>query len=163
MTTTPPDNIESRFDHTPLLKTDIAPVMHLYRESIQPVWLESGRDHDLGRIEGNIRARFNTPDYWMNVARPADRPTEALVGYLAWEKHEDHTSVHTVAHLRMILVHPAQQGSGLGQALMTRFEDAARAEGCTKILFDVVVGSAAREFYRTLGYRHWSDYLEKNL
>jgi len=155
--------VESLFDFTPLTKADIAPVMRLYRESIQPVWIESGRDHDLGRIEANIRVHLGAPDHWMTVTRAAGDPTAGLVGYLAWEKHEDHTSTHTVAHLRMILVRPDQQGSGLGKELMRQFEDAARAAECTKVMFDVVVGSPAREFYASLGYRHWSDYLEKLL
>lgn len=142
---------------------DIAAVLRLYRESIVPVWKKNGRDHDLGRIESNIRAHMGAADYWMAVTRATRDPAEAVVGYLAWEKHDDHTSSHTVAHLRMILVHPDQQGSGLGKALMVRFEEAARNAACTKILFDVVVGSAARAFYANLDYRHWSDYLEKLL
>ena len=44
-----------------------------------------------------------------------------------------------------------------------RFEDAARAAGCTKVLFDVIVGSPANAFYRQLGFRHWSNYMEKVL
>jgi len=151
------------FEHAPLTEADIPSVVRLYRTSILPTWIESGRDHDLGRIEANIRSRLGGPDYWMTVARRANEPTAQWVGYLAWERHEDHTSTHTVAHLRMILVHPDQQGSGLGRELMARFEDAARDAGCTKTLFDVVVGSAARKFYTRLGYHHWSDYLEKVL
>ena len=46
---------------------------------------------------------------------------------------------------------------------MAHFEEQARARGCTKVLFDVVTGSPARAFYDSLGYRHWSDYMEKFL
>ncbi|MDP7114149.1 MAG: GNAT family N-acetyltransferase [Myxococcota bacterium] len=99
-------------------------------------------------------------DYWMIVAAPG---SGALLGYLAWERHADHTSHHVVAHLRMILVHPDAQGSGLGRRLMERFEGDAREAGCTKVLFDVVTDSPARRFYDQLGYRHWSDYMEKSL
>ncbi len=154
---------DTPFEHTAVTEADIASVMRLYGASIVPVWIQNGRDHDLGRIEANIRARLNGPGYWMSVARPVDAPTAEPMGYLAWEKHEDHTSTHTVAHLRMLLVHPDLQGSGLGRDLMARFEDAARAAGCTKTMFDVVVGSAARDFYTRLGHRPWSDYLEKVL
>ncbi len=142
---------------------DVPAVIALYRAAILPTWLSSGRDHDFGRIEANIRARLESSDYWMELARVEGSRADDLVGYLAWERHPDHTSRHTVAHLRMILVHPDHQGTGLGQALMHRFERAARVAGCTKVLFDVVTGSPARRFYEQLGYRHWSDYLEKPL
>ncbi len=149
----------SSFEHRPLTAADVAPVLDLYRAAILPTWLSSGRDHDFGRIEANMRTRLGDPDYPMVVALRGD----AMAGYLAWERHPDHTSRHTVAHLRMILVHPDQQGTGLGQAMMQRFEVDARAAGCTKVLFDVVVGSPARRFYEQQGYHHWSDYLEKVL
>ncbi len=147
-----------------LVEGDVPPVMELYRRSIQPVWTERGRDHDLARVEANVRSHLGAGDYWMTVAAPAPGPTDAPpMGYLAWERHADHTSHHTVAHLRMILVHPDAQGTGLGRQLMERFERDARERGCTKVLFDVVTGSPARRFYDRLGYRHWSDYMEKHL
>jgi len=136
----------------PLAEHHIAPVLRLYRRAILPTWLERGRDHDFGRIEGNIRARLGQPDRWMLVV-PMPGSAE-LAGYLAWEKHPDHTSTHTIAHLRMILVHPDWQGSGLGARLLRWFEDAAKAKGCSKALFDVVAGSPARGFYDRQGYRH---------
>jgi len=143
----------------PLAESDVLRVLALYRATILPTWLAHGRDHDFGRIEANIRRRMGGDDYWMTVARHGD----TLAGYLAWERHPDHTSTHVVAHLRMILVHPDHQGTGLGQRLMRGFEAAARAAGCTKVLFDVVVGSPARRFYERQGYHHWSDYMEKVL
>ena len=149
----------SSFEHRPLTNADFEPVLALYRAAILPTWMASGRDHDFGRIEANMRRRLGDLDYPMSVALLGAQ----RVGYLAWERHPDHTSRHTVAHLRMILVHPDQQGTGLGQAMMERFETAARAAGCTKVLFDVVVGSPARRFYEQQGYHHWSDYLEKVL
>ncbi len=147
-----------------LTADDVVHVMDLYRLSIQPTWLATGRDHDLDRIEANIRDRVDADGYWMTVAAhsPAE-PGAPLLGYLAWERHPDHTSHHVVAHLRMILVRADAQGTGLGRELMDRFEDDAREAGCTKILFDVVTGSPARAFYDRLGYRHWSDYMEKHL
>jgi GNAT superfamily N-acetyltransferase len=150
------------FVHAPLSRVDIPAVMELYRRAIQPVWREHGRDHDLGRVEANIRAHLGARDYWMTVVYPADDPGE-LVGYLAWDRHEDHSSTNTVAHLRMILVDPRRGRAGLGRELVGRFEAAAREAGCSKILFDVVAGSPARAFYDALGYRHWSDYMEKML
>ncbi len=138
---------------------EIAGVLELYRRSIRPLWDARGRDYDLGRIEANIREKLGREGYSMMVAR---RGAE-LVGYWAWEKHPDHTSSHVVAHLRMILVRPDLQGEGLGRAMIERFEDAARAAGCTKVLFDVIVGSPAYDFYLARGYRHWSNFMEKRL
>ncbi len=147
----------------PLVEADILQVLDLYRAAILPIWLERGRDHDFGRIEANLRARIGDGDHGLTVAQGASGHRAPLAGYLAWERHPDHTSTHTVAHLRMILVHPDHQGSGLGRDLMRHFEAAARAAGCTKLLFDVLAGSPARGFYERLGYHHWSDYLEKRL
>ena len=149
----------SRFLLAPLVEPDIPLVLLLYRQAILPVWIEYGRDHHFGRIEANIRRRMGGDDYWMTVARHGD----TLAGYLAWERHPDHTSTHVVAHLRMILVHPDHQGTGLGQRLMRGFEAAARAAGCTKVLFDVVVGSPARRVYERQGYHHRTDNKEKVL
>jgi len=147
-----------------LVPADVPGVIELYRRCIQPVWRERGRDHDLARIEANIRDRIGAEDYWMVVAdADSGADTAGLHGYLAWERHPDHTSHHVVAHLRMILVHPDSVGTGLGRRLMERFEADAREVGCTKVLFDVVTGSPARRFYDRLGYRHWSDYMEKHL
>ncbi len=146
-----------------LREDDITHVLDLYRASILPTWLEHGRDHSFERIEANIRRRLGGDDYWMTVARPLHAPTGPVVGYLAWERHPDHTSAHMVAHLRMILVAPGRQGAGLGRELMAHFEAAAVRAGCSKVLFDVLAGSPARRFYESLGYRHWSDYLEKPL
>ncbi len=145
----------------PLREDDVQQVMDLYHRAIRPVWEASGRDHDMARVEANLRRHIGGQDYWMVVAPEA--AGGGLWGYLAWERHEDHTSAHVVAHLRMILVDPDAQGTGLGRALMAHFEQQARTRGCTKVLFDVVTGSPARAFYGSLGYRHWSDYMEKFL
>jgi GNAT superfamily N-acetyltransferase len=154
-------NRPARSSLRPLAEDDIPAVMELYRRAIRPVWIENERDHDLSRVEANIQAHVGGEGYWMIVASGAS--TSSLSGYLAWERHEDHTGPHVVAHLRMILVDPDAQGTGLGKLLMDHFEGQARAEGCTKVLFDVVTGSPARRFYDSLGYRHWSDYMEKFL
>ncbi len=144
-----------------LTKEDIPKVMDLYRSAILPVWLESGRDHNMEKVARTMEARLVLPDHSMFVVH--DPKTKAVTGYLAWEKHEEHTSNHMIAHLRMILVDPEQQGTGLGRRLMEEFENSAKADNCTKILFDVVTGSPARQFYESLGFWHWSDYMEKKL
>ena len=156
--------IATSYTFRALDERDLPHVVELYRRSIQPTWIERGRDHDLDRVEANIQSHIGAEDTWMTVATADPPPGDAPpVGYLAWERHPDHTSHHVVAHLRMILVHPDAQGTGLGRQLMERFERDARDQGCTKVLFDVVTGSPARQFYDRLGYRHWSDYMEKRL
>ena len=133
--------------------------MALYRRAMVPVWDACRRDYDLGRIEANLRHRLGDGEY---VVEGVDGP-QGLLGYMAWEQHPDHTSRYVIAHLRMLMVDPAHQRSGLATGLVQRFEDAARAAGCTKVLFDVIVGSPANAFYQRLGFRHWSNYMEKVL
>lgn len=143
---------------------DVAAVMELYGAAIVPVWNEFGRDYDLGRVEENIRANLDNPIYFLHLLRGRNAGPEApLAGYIAWEKHPDHTSNNVVAHLRMILVHPDRRRSGLASFMLSAFEDMARENGCTKILFDVLAGSPANLFYKRHGYRQWSNYLEKHL
>lgn len=136
-------------------------VMKLYRASIMPLWNETGRAYDLDRVEENIRNNLENPLYFMRIMQ--DKVKKNPIGYLAWDKHVDHTSNHIVAHLRMILVHPDHRRQGIASFLIDVFEDMARKNGCTKILFDVVVDSPANIFYKNLGYRHWSNYMEKYL
>ena len=142
-----------------LTVADVPAAMTLYRRAIVPVWDECGRDYDLARIEANVRQRLGSAGYTIEVAERDGQ----IVGYLAWEQHADHTSHHAIAHLRMLLVDPSVQRGGLATQLVERFEAAARAAGCTKVLFDVIVGSPANHFYAQLGYHHWSNYMEKVL
>lgn len=142
-------------------RTDIPKVMGLYKRAIVPVWEEIGRDYDLQVIEGNILARIDDHNYHMMVL--VDDATGAITGYLAWERHADHTSNHLIAHLRMMMVDPSIQRLGFASTLMDYFEMSAKEAGCTKVLFDVIVGSSARCFYDSRGYVHWSNFMEKRL
>ena len=158
---TPENNLSDRFTLTEVKAEDVGGVMKLYRVSIVPLWNETGRAYDLDRVEENIRNNLKNPTYFMRKLQDPSVPDP--IGYLAWEKHPDHTSNHTVAHLRMILVRPDHRRQGLASFFIGIFEDMARDNCCTKILFDVVVGSPANNFYGKLGYRHWSNYMEKYL
>jgi len=135
--------------------------MELYKTSIVPLWNKTGRAYDLDRVEENIQNNLEAPHYFMRII--CDKENNNPLGYLAWEKHRDHTSNHIVAHLRMILVRPNHRRQGIASFLIDIFEDMAKKNGCTKILFDVVVGSPANILYQKLGYRHWSNYMEKYL
>ena len=143
---------------------DVPGIMELYREVMVPVWNRYGRDYDLKRVEENIIDNLDTPDYFLHVLRLRDtEPGSSPAGYIAWEKHRDHTSNHRVAHLRMIMVHPEKRRKGLASFMIESFETAARKKGCTKVLFDVLTGSPANFLYEARGYRQWSNYLEKHL
>ena len=158
---TPERNLSDRFTHSGVNAEDVRNVMELYKTSIVPLWDETGRAYDLDRVEKNIVENLENPLYFLRLFH--DREQKNTIGYLAWEKHLDHTSNHIVAHLRMILVHPDYRRQGIASYLMEIFEDTAGQNGCTKILFDVLYGSPANHFYQKLGYRHWSNYMEKYL
>jgi len=143
---------------------DISDIMALYEISIVPVWRGHGRDFDLQRVRENIMENMDEENYFFDVlVRESGSSSVDTVGYLAWEKHRDHTSNHIIAHLRMILVHPDHRRHGLASLMMEKFENDAGTNGCTKILFDVLSHSPANEFYGELGYRQWSNYMEKHL
>ncbi|MDP6154671.1 MAG: GNAT family N-acetyltransferase [Candidatus Thermoplasmatota archaeon] len=158
---TPQKNFSDRFTLSRVKAEDVGNVMELYKTSIVPLWNETGRAYDLDRVEENLRNNIDNPQYFMQIMHNPEKINP--IGYLAWEKHSDHTSNHMVAHLRMILVRPNHRRQGIASFLIELFEDMARNCGCTKILFDVVVGSPANFLYQKLGYRHWSNYMEKYL
>jgi len=142
-----------------LTEDDIPKVMRLYEKAIVPTWDGLGRDYDLPTIQRNMLSQIGKQNYHMIVATSGS----SVTGYLAWEQHPDHTSKHVIAHLRMILTTPSQQRVGLASGMMESFEQSARVSGCTKVLFDVIVGSSALVFYDSRGYSHWSNYMEKVL
>lgn len=143
---------------------DIPGIVDLYNKAILPVWLDKGRDHDFERIVENIRSHIDDEKYILKILKdPEGNADSAPLGYIAWEIHRDHTSDHIIAHLRMILVRPDHRKKAIGKRLMEDFEMEAAKMGCTKVLFDVLKGSPANAFYEKLGFRHWSNYMEKLL
>jgi len=157
-------NNKFNFIQQKVVKKDVPGIMELYRRVMVPVWERYGRDYDLERVEENIIHNLDAKDYFLHVLRKTgSEPGSLPAGYIAWEKHRDHTSNHVVAHLRMIMVRPEDRRRGLASFMIEQFEAAAREKGCTKILFDVLTGSPANFLYDTLGYRQWSNYMEKHL
>jgi GNAT superfamily N-acetyltransferase len=145
-------------------KSDVPGIMNLYEVAIVPLWKKHKRDYDLKRVEENIVQNLNSPHYFMEILYLGDGDdSDSPAGYFAWENHLDHTSNHIIAHLRMILAHPDNRRIGVGRFLIGEFEKAAKVEGCSKILFDVLVGSSANLFYGSLGYSQWSNFMEKHL
>lgn len=58
------------------------------------------------------------------------------------------------AEIAKLLVHRRARGSGVGAALMSAAEEAARRAGRTLLLLDTVAGSAGDRLYRRLGWTH---------
>lgn len=59
----------------------------------------------------------------------------------------------TVDFVENVVVRPDWRGRGLGEALMRRLEDRARAAGSVKLTLDAyAVNLGARRFYERLGY-----------
>lgn len=160
-----PENWDNaQFIFRTIKESDIPAIIELYKKAILPIWLERGRAHDFERIENNIRLNINNNSYIMKILGiPEGSSGLKPIGYIAWEIHPDHTSKHIIAHLRMLLVHPNYRRRGFAEGLIKDFEREAHERGCTKILFDVLKGSPANEFYQKLGFLHWSNYMEKYL
>jgi ribosomal protein S18 acetylase RimI-like enzyme len=144
--------------------TDFDGILDLYRLAIEPLWKLHGRDYDMERVSQNIIDSMETPSYFMKILVNKKVESESdPVAYFAWEKHQDHTSKHIIAHLRMILINPDFRREGIGSYMIKEFEHMAKQKGCTKILFDVLVNSPANKFYESLGYDQWSNFMEKKL
>ena len=56
------------------------------------------------------------------------------------------------ADVRKLLVHRTARGRGIGAALMTAAEDAARARGRTVLVLDTALGGAAERLYTRAGW-----------
>jgi ribosomal protein S18 acetylase RimI-like enzyme len=61
------------------------------------------------------------------------------------------------AYLRLLLVTPAHQGRGLGEALLRAAEARARAAANEMVLLVTADNLGARRFYERAGYRHVGD------
>lgn len=84
------------------------------------------------------------------VATGAD---EQPIGFALLEPAVDYFSGESHAHLGMIAVTEAAEGTGASTALMRAAEKRARAQGFTKITLNVFEGNRrARRFYEKLGF-----------
>ena len=61
-----------------------------------------------------------------------------------------HTSAGGVGQVRMMAVHPAWQGKGVGRAVALYLEEKARAQGLTELMLEA--RETAIPFYTQLGY-----------
>ena len=65
----------------------------------------------------------------------------------SWPPNSQHR-----AEVAKLLVHRRARGRGVGQALMERLEEEARADGKTLLVLDTVAGRAADRLYLRLGW-----------
>jgi ribosomal protein S18 acetylase RimI-like enzyme len=73
---------------------------------------------------------------------------EQVVGYCSG------SGTDGTGYLGAIYVDPDEQRSGIGTALLDRFEQWARSEGCTELRIEVIADNeAGRRFYETRGYQ----------
>ncbi len=76
---------------------------------------------------------------------------ERLAGYCFWEIADDATI------LASIYVVPDQRRSGIGERLLARFVDDAKAQGFGKLLLGVKPDNPARHLYEKAGFIHTHD------
>jgi GNAT superfamily N-acetyltransferase len=84
------------------------------------------------------------------VARDPDDP-DRILGSTILIRSMNPNSPHR-AEIGKVLVHTSARRHGLGRALMTAAEDAARAEGRWLLLLDTQAGSPAEAMYLALGW-----------
>ena len=85
------------------------------------------------------------------VVRDEDEPA-LILGSTIVIRSRNPNSPHR-AEIGKVLVHRSARRRGLGRALMTAAEDAARAEGRWLLILDTHLGSDAEAMYRALGWQ----------
>lgn len=83
---------------------------------------------------------------------------EDCVGYLLGFWHLTFYANGLVGWIEEILVRPQDRGRGIGQALMTAFEQQAAAQGCALV---ALATRRAAPFYLAIGYQESATYLRK--
>ncbi len=101
---------------------------------------------DDAMLEYALRSALATDD----ILRTVDTVDASCCG-LAWT--QPRAGLGRGAYLRLLCVRPAQQGRGLGQALLDASEQAARARGQESLLLLASdYNTRAHYFYRRAGY-----------
>jgi ribosomal protein S18 acetylase RimI-like enzyme len=112
--------------------------------------LETAWERRRGRYEGTL----STPDGILLVAERDGRLVGALIGEVEdpAEGSDTFAVPTSTAHVHDIAVLPDAQGTGVGRALMERFEQELRNRGVGSYGLDVMAGNdAALRFYGRLG------------
>lgn len=109
---------------------------------------------DRAAFDVNFPALLATGDARVLVATDG----EDCIGYLLGFWHRTFYANGPVGWVEEILVHPQHRGRGIGQALMTVFEQQATAHGCALV---ALATRRAAPFYRAIGYQESASYLRK--
>ncbi len=84
------------------------------------------------------------------VALEDGQPAALLRWSLFWDE---------IPFCNLLYVAPSRQRCGIGRALMTAWEDEARAAGYDRVLVSTQADEEAQHFYRKLGYRDCGGFL----
>ncbi|MHB8346386.1 MAG: GNAT family N-acetyltransferase [Acidiferrobacterales bacterium] len=113
----------------------IAVMSRQFVESGLPGW-----SWNEARVAGHVR----DPDSIVVTARIAPSVAGAAIMHFA----------ESSAHLNLLVVEPAHRRAGIGRCLVEWLEASARVAGTFVVSLEVrAANQAARNFYRTLGYR----------
>ncbi len=103
-----------------------------------------------------FEAKLSDPSSFLAVAESES----TLLGYVSGYRHNAFYASGQVAWIDEIYVHPNSRGQGLGDSLISKFENWASKHQCK------LVGLAthgARDFYTRLGYESIASYYKKYL
>jgi GNAT superfamily N-acetyltransferase len=131
--------------------------------TLTPQHIESLSDLLIACVEAGASVSFMHPlprpkaaAFWQSVATShalghriilvAEDPEGTILGTVQIITHLPENQPHR-ADLAKMLVHPRARRHGLGAALLTAAEDAARNAGKTLLVLDTLTGSAAERLY----------------
>jgi ribosomal protein S18 acetylase RimI-like enzyme len=126
----------------PLVAADIAPVV-AWMLTI-PLWQR------YGLTEAGTQGRFHHALENGAILLVADQPGQAACGF-AWAAPQG--AFDRSVYLKLIGVHPAQAGSGIGSALLAAVEGRARPHSSDLFLLVSDFNQVAQRFYRRHNYQ----------
>lgn len=134
---------------------DIPAIIDLHKKAMIPIWERFGRDYNLKKLENSIKQSIGK-DKLITV-----EIKNRIVGCGRAKICDDETSEDVICYLDMILVHPDFQRRGIGKEMMKFLENFGKQKGATKFALEVIIGNAAVDFYKKLGYREKKVIMDK--
>jgi ribosomal protein S18 acetylase RimI-like enzyme len=97
-------------------------------------------------LAGRLRAHPTTRAF---LAFDGEEPVGVAICFLGFSTF----AARPLLNIHDLAVVPERRGEGIGRALLTAVEEAARAEGCCKLTLEVLDANArARALYASLGF-----------